>query len=442
FLPREDGNTVLKDALGVDVENVSEIKDYDGKMKYISTAKVNATGWTFGIMEFKSVVTGQVIKNIITVIMVGLVTLIIALVLISNSVKRSLKPIDSMKSFIKDKIIGRDNCKKQKDEVSEITYLIDEMKEGFVTVIKQTKDESDAIHVKMKDANSKVSSISNNIMEISAAMEETGANVDTQTDSIRQIEQNCREAAEVIDSLARDAGEMAVRAKEVMERVDVIVPELMEGKNNAVIVAEDSRKRLQEAIEGTKVIEKIAEVSTAIQGIAAQTNLLALNASIEAARAGEAGKGFAVVAEEIKKLSEDTAGEIRKVNELTLKVLDSVRALSQESDRVLVFIDGTVMQDYNKLQTLAENYKEDAGYYSESSSQIGAGAEEVSASIRNINSIFGAISEAQDELSRTVGSVNENLQRITYSSENVSQETNGVLDSIGSLQKTMSKFSV
>lgn len=442
FLPREDGNTVLKDALGVDVENVSEIKDYDGKMKYISTAKVNATGWTFGIMEFKSVVTNQVIKNIILVIMVGLVTLIIALVLISNSVKRSLKPIDSMKTFIKDKIIGRDNCEKQKDEVSEISYLIEEMKEGFVTVIKQTKDESDAIHVKMKDANSKVSSISNNIMEISAAMEETGANVDTQTDSIKQIEQTCKEAAEVIDSLAKDAGEMAVRAKEVMDRVDVIVPELMEGKNNAVIVAEDSRKRLQEAIEGTKVIEKIAEVSTAIQGIAAQTNLLALNASIEAARAGEAGKGFAVVAEEIKKLSEDTAGEIRKVNELTLKVLDSVRALSEESDRVLVFIDGTVMQDYNKLQTLAENYKEDAGYYSESSSQIGAGAEEISASIQNINSIFGAISEAQDELSRAMGNVNENLQQITYSSENMSEETNDVLDSIGSLQKTMSKFSV
>lgn len=442
FLPREEGNTVLTDALGVDVENISEIRDYDGKMKYISTEKVNATDWTFGIMEFKSVVTRQVVKNIVTIIMVGLVTLIIALVLISNSVKRSLKPIDSMKSFIKDKIIGRDNCKKQKDEVSEISYLIEEMKEGFVTVIRQTKDESDAIHVKMKDANSKVSSISSNITEISAAMEETGANVDTQTDNIRRIEQTCKEAAEVIDSLARDAGEMAVKAKEVMERVDVIVPELMSGKNNAVMVAKDSRKRLQEAIEGTKVIEKIAEVSTAIQGIASQTNLLALNASIEAARAGEAGKGFAVVAEEIKKLSEDTAEEIRKVNELTLKVLDSVRVLSDESDRVLVFIDGTVMQDYDKLQALAENYREDAGYYAGASSKIGTGAEDISTSIRNINTVFSEISEAQEELSRTVGSVNENLQQITYSSENVSQETNGVLDSIGTLQRTMNKFSV
>lgn len=442
FLPSEEGNTVLKDALGVDVESVSEIRDYDGEMKFISTSKVDATGWTFGILEFKSVVTKQVIKNIVIIILVGLVTMIAALILILSSVKRSLRPIESMKAFIKDKVIGKDNCKEQKDEVSEISYLIDEMKEGFITVIRQTKDESEAIHAKMKDANSKVSSISSNITEISAAMEETGANVDTQTNSIRQIEHTCKEAAEVIDSLAKDAGEMAVKAKEVMERVDGIVPEIVSGKNNAVTIAKESRMRLQEAIEGTKVIEKIAEVSTAIQGIASQTNLLALNASIEAARAGEAGKGFAVVAEEIKKLSEDTTEEIRKVNELTMKVLDSVRELSDESDRVLVFLDGTVMQDYDKLQALAENYREDAGYYAGASSKVGAGAEEIRASIQNINVVFGDISLAQEELSRTVGSVNENLQQITYSSENVSQETSGVLESIGTLQRTMSKFSV
>lgn len=442
FLPREDGSTILSDALGVDVENVSEIKDYDGRMKFISTSKVEVTGWIFGIMEFKSVVTEQVVKSILSVILAGLAAMVLALVFISSSVKRSLKPIDSMKSFIKDKIIGRENCREQKDEVSEISYLIDEMKDGFITVIRQTKDESEAIHDKMKDANGKVASISSNIMEISAAMEETGANVDTQTSSIRQIQQTCRDVEEVIDSLAKDAGEMAVKAKEVMERVDEIVPELMQGKTNAVMVAKDSRKRLQEAIEGTKVIEKIAEVSTAIQGIASQTNLLALNASIEAARAGAAGKGFAVVAEEIKKLSEDTAGEIRKVNELTMKVLDSVHVLAEESDRVLVFIDGTVMKDYDKLQTLAENYRADAGYYSSASSHIGTGAEAVSESIQNINSVFGVIGEAQTELSETVGSVNENLQQITYSSENVAQETTGVLDSIGSLQRTMGKFSV
>ncbi|MCM1327647.1 MAG: methyl-accepting chemotaxis protein [Bacteroidales bacterium] len=442
FLPREEGNTILNDALGVNVEQVSKLKDYDGRMKYISTSTIEETGWIFGIVENQSVVRNQVIKSIVITVVIGILTLVIVLILMSNTVKRNLKPIVSMKSFIKNQIIGENNCKEQKDEVSEISYLIDEMKEGFITVIGQTKEESGRIYTQMKDASSKVASISNNITEISAAMEETGANMDSQTEGILHINEKCKETIAASDELADNTKKMIDRTNEVMERVDLIVPEMMEGKNNAVRVAHDSKEKLEEAIEGTKVIEQIVEVSTSIQGIAAQTNLLALNASIEAARAGEAGKGFSVVAEEIKKLSEDTAKEIGKVNDLILKVLDSVHTLSEESDQVLVFINETVLADYDKLQMLAENYKNDAGYYAQASIKLGDSAETVSTSIDNISSLFDTISESQDEISKAVGSVNDNLQEMNSSSENVTEEAKQVLESIENLQELMGRFQV
>lgn len=46
FLPKKEGNTVLVDVLGVDLSQASQIRDYDGKMKFIATAAVEVTGWT------------------------------------------------------------------------------------------------------------------------------------------------------------------------------------------------------------------------------------------------------------------------------------------------------------------------------------------------------------------------------------------------------------
>lgn len=442
FLPKEEGNTILSDALNTDVCNVSELRDYDGRMKFVSTASVDATGWTFGVTEDKAVITKQIARNVIIVIALGLVMLIVVAVMTAVSVRKSLAPMETMKKFVKEKVIGTQICHKQKNEIEEIRYLIQEMEDKFIGVIRQTKAESDNIHERMQGTNNKVVSINENIMEIGAAMEETGANIDSQTANITMINEACGSAAQSIIHLADEAQEMAANAKEVACRVESMAKELLEDKESATQVAAESKERMQKAMQGAEVIGEIANVSSAIQEIASQTNLLALNASIEAARAGEAGKGFAVVAEEIKKLSEDTDEEISKVNDLTAKVFESVKALSRESNAVLEFINGTVMSDYNKLETLVTEYQKDTGYYNQVSESIGASAESVRDSVDSINEMIDSISMAQKELSDAATSVNENLQKITYSSENMSQETKEVLESVNSLQETMQSFQV
>lgn len=442
FLPKEEGNTILSDALNTDVCNVSELRDYDGRVKFVSTASVDATGWTFGVTEDKAVITKQIARNLIIVIALGLVMLIVVAVMTAVSVRKSLAPMETMKKFVKEKVIGTQICHKQKNEIEEIRYLIQEMEDKFIGVIRQTKAESDNIHERMQGTNNKVVSINENIMEIGAAMEETGANIDSQTANITMIDEACGSAAQSIIHLADEAQEMAANAKEVACRVESMAKELLEDKESATQVAAESKERMQKAMQGAEVIGEIANVSSAIQEIASQTNLLALNASIEAARAGEAGKGFAVVAEEIKKLSEDTDEEISKVNDLTAKVFESVKALSRESNAVLEFINGTVMSDYNKLETLVTEYQKDTGYYNQASESIGASAENVRDSVDSINEMIDSISTAQKELSDAATSVNENLQKITYSSENMSQETKEVLESVNSLQETMQSFQV
>ena len=307
-----------------------------------------------------------------------------------------------MKQFVKERVIGQEHGKTHGNEVEEIKYLIVELEERFIATIRKTKQESSTIQDKMTTTDDKVKIISGNIMEISATMEETGASVEAQTESIQSIDDTCTQVTQAVDRLAEEAQSMAARAGEIQQRVEKLVPELMRDKDNAAAMTEESRGRLADAIHGTEVINQIVEVSGAIQEIASQTNLLALNASIEAARAGEAGKGFAVVAEEIKNLSNITGKEIGKVDELTDKVLESVKALSDESNSILAFLDGVIMKDYDQFGEIAEKYKDDAFYFAGISTNLGAGAEELSASVQNISSILGTINTSQGELNKAV----------------------------------------
>jgi methyl-accepting chemotaxis protein len=444
FMENADGETNLAEIVDLDwnATETNTFTDYDGVRKYVALGTVDATGWIIGITQNTSVITNEILRNAVFPLVIGNIMLVATIILVINLIGKSLQPMNDMKTFVKEKVIGLENCKSQKTEVEEIRYLMGELEERFIATIRQTKEESDVIQNKMSNTNQKVTEISGNIMEISATMQETGASIDTQTESIQNIDVTCGDVAGAVDKLASDAQEMALRASEIVERVEQVVPQLLRDQQRAIDMTQETQTRMETAIEEAQVINQITEVSQAIQNIASQTNLLALNASIEAARAGEAGKGFAVVADEIKQLSEVTSKEISKVNDLTDKVLKSVGTLEQESHRILEFLGGPVMDDYAEFHQLAEDYKNDSTYYAQVSSELGASAEELNASTQDINQMLSTIAESQNELGIAVQSVNTNLQQITFASDNMTLETGDVLSSILSLQKTMETFQV
>lgn len=444
YLPKEERNTILTDVLRIDVEGsgISSFTDYDGVKKYCIVSTVEATGWKMGITQNTSVISGKVGRNLVLPLMADIILLVLSVVVLNVAVSAMLRPLSELKRFVKEKVIGSRHCRTEKSEVKEISYLKEELENRVISTIRKTQQETLRIRDKASGTNAHVSKMNGNIMEISAIMEETGASVAGQTQSIEDIGSTCRDVTASIDGLAENAQTITSHAGEIIERVGRMVPEVLEDKENAIKVTVDSREKLRTAIEETKVIGQIVEVSQAISEIAGQTNLLSLNASIEAARAGEAGRGFAVVAEEIKKLSETTGREIDKVNALTDKVLKSVGALSEASNHIITFLDGTVLQDYDKLETLAGSYREDAAYYAQVSRMLSENTKELRSSIADINGILGTISLSQKELDQAVQSVNENLQEITYASETVSGETQDVMNSISSLQETIQQFQV
>lgn len=449
YLPGEDTATAVSNVM----PGISSIvsapgskavlgKDYDGEQNYFVTSSVDGCNWLMGLAMPKSNLSSTITRLILTSVLIAVVAIVLVIVIMTRLIGSQLSPMEDMKTFVKEKIIGVDNVKKADSEVEEIRYLLSELESRVIDTIHKTKDESQLIKDKMTSASEKISGINDSISEINDAMQRTEGGIETQTTSIQSLESICNSVTEAAETFSEDTKMMENRTEEIIERVKAMVPDILANKKHAVEVTNQTRSELEEAINGIQVIEQIVDVASAIQGIANQTNLLALNASIEAARAGEAGRGFAVVADEINSLSTTTGSEIEKVNRLTKEVTSNIDALSKVSDRIIKFLTENVLKDYDNLETMANSYMEDADYYNDLSHDLGQSVDGLSSSVADISRAIESLSGAQKELGEAVHDISGNLQSISASSGNVSNETRDVMDSITTLQNTTGRFNV
>lgn len=144
-------------------------------------------------------------------------------------------------------------------------------------------------------------------------------------------EQNVKAAAEVLFIVANALSEsgyeqlrlstMSQTLSDNIAQISAAMEELSAGSVNVT----NNQHNLSEEISNVKKISiEINAILDSIKSIADQTKMLGLNASIEAARAGDAGKGFGVVAKEIRNLSQSSKETALKVMALTGKIQQSV----------------------------------------------------------------------------------------------------------------------
>ncbi len=209
---------------------------------------------------------------------------------------------------------------------------------------------------------------------VAGAAEQTSANVQTVAAATEEFSITMREIGRSVDGSAR----IAVKAVDDVTRTDATVQALASSA------------------------QRIGEIVTLIQAIAAQTNLLALNATIEAARAGEAGRGFAVVASEVKtlagqtsKATEEITAQIAEIQAVTAGAVTAIQSIGRtvaEIDAIARAVATSIDQQQAATDDIARNVQ-----------QAASGTEEVTVSIMDVRDGAGETGRAAQSVLGAAG---------------------------------------
>ncbi len=378
---------------------------------------------------------------------IALVVIAFVAVFMAGLIGKMLAPIQMLKQFAsgdfsEDVVVEKTIPREYKNETEQIRTATTEVRQQIREIILNTKKDAENIgtiaegtSAKMTALNQEISGISELVIRVMVqTLQARGL-----TDSIRN---NRQELGEAIGKVAQKAGEAVGQSGSIMERAHKRHEASMKSAKEAVALYQETRDDLERAIADSKRVQEIDTLTEEILSISSQTNLLALNASIEAARAGEAGKGFSVVAEEIRELADHSRLAVDQIRKVTESVVKNVDFLSRNSERLLTFMNGKVMEDYQEMTALAQMYQQDAAFYNDISNDLGASSEAMSASMADIDASITEITGLISEIAEFMEKVEQSAEDSDKNSAAVMEQMEELFRLSALLNQTVASFRV
>ena len=251
-----------------------------------------------------------------------------------------------------------------------------------------------------------------NATNVSATSEELAASMEEVSASLHELTAACGDMLNKISKINSIADSAAARMQEVKGKASDRHQEAVESKEKTIATFENIEKGVVNAVEASKSVSQITELTENILSIAAQTNLLALNASIEAARAGEAGKGFAVVADEIRQLADDSRETANNIQAISQQVITAVTDLAGNATEMIRFVDEEVVSDYDNFVDIIGRYEEDSDQASSIFSEFAEMATDSVSTMTHMNDGINNISVTIEESAQGVSNVAEEISKL------------------------------
>ena len=327
-----------------------------------------------------------------------------------------------------------DELKERGDDFGSLGDSLKEMKLSVGALIGAVKKQADDIEEAVESINESVTELNTNIENVSAAVGELASGMYETAASAAEIKDNSEHIRVSTEDMAKKVEDGAREVKDIYNRSTKTAEETGVRQKNVERLSSEISVRLSKALEDAKVVSEIGVLSESIMAITNETNLLALNAAIEAASAGEAGRGFAVVAEEIRNLAEQSKEAVVKIQNVTKAVTGSVENLSEDSAKLLDFVQTDVAEMLSDFGEATEQYGRDVQYmdslvsgFSDTATELHKRIMEVLSGIDDINNASQAGAESTSMIAESTKTIKEKSGTVVVEADKT-RETVEILD--------------
>lgn len=394
------------------------------------------------IQEQKDLYNQNMILSLI-LLAISFVAFVMVVVVIIKTVVKPLRKQTSELTEIIDEIKGGhgDLTKrvtvKSMDEIGQSSIGINHFIETLQNIMSNIISNSNVLDGVVGNVASSVAASSDNANDISAIMEELSATMEEVSATTNSVSENTTAAEGKVQKMADQTKVMSQYAQDMKKRATELEHTATENMNSTNEMIGEITTEMNQALEDSKSVEKVAQLTADILSISSQTNLLALNASIEAARAGEAGKGFAVVADEIRQLadsSRETANNIQTINE---QVIEAVQGLVVSSEKIVGYINENILPDYRAFVQGGQQYNDDATHIDNTMAEYAGEAQDILATMMEMTEAIEGISRAVEESANGVTDAATNIDSLVQSMSTV----NGQMEENSTVAKNLKEES-
>ncbi len=313
----------------------------------------------------------------------------------------------------------------RKDEFGLIANAIRTMRASLREIVDGIHSAAKEIDAKAKDLDSTADIVNGMCTDNSATTQQLASSMQECAVSAGNINTDIGNIQNSMHQIEMQTNDGSTVSDEIMDRATDLKLTTEKASASTRSIYENVKSRSDKAINDSKAVEKINELTDTIMSISSQTSLLALNASIEAARAGEAGRGFAVVATEIGNLANQTSTAVADIDGIVKDVNSAVYQMQSCLEEMGTFLEETVLKDYAGFQKVGVQYQDDADIFKDSMASIKNSVDELTEFIANIvdaiGSINNTIGEASDGVSDIAGKTTDIVQGMSETERMVSE---------------------